>query len=140
MNGSELRTAFIEAAKKVGSTENHGIRVYRIVAVKPGCTWDGENIGRLEGIPITSLEELAAFRESELSQLRGMGSTGITIVRAVLQEVGLDLTPELRGEGDFLAHEVTRCRDCIRYENDCEWNEPDLEEPDGFCAWAIRKE
>lgn len=35
--------------------------------------------------------------------------------------------------------EIVRCRDCGRYEYDCDWNNPDLDNPDGFCAWSVRK-
>ena len=35
--------------------------------------------------------------------------------------------------------EIVRCGDC-KYHDDCEWNPSDFEEPDGFCAWASRKE
>ena len=38
------------------------------------------------------------------------------------------------------SHEVVRCRDCKRWhDDDCDWNPPDLEQPDGFCAWGERK-
>lgn len=40
---------------------------------------------------------------------------------------------------DWSEGEIVRCRDCDRYEYDCDWNNPDLENPDGFCAWAVRK-
>lgn len=41
--------------------------------------------------------------------------------------------------------EIVRCRDCKRWaSDDCEWNtfynDPDFDEPDGFCAWGKRKE
>lgn len=43
-------------------------------------------------------------------------------------------------KGHWLTGEViVRCRDCKRYEEDCDWNNPDIEEPDGFCKWGERK-
>ena len=44
-----------------------------------------------------------------------------------------------------LNSEIVRCRDCKRWESgDCDWNpyydDPVDDQPDGFCAWACRKE
>jgi len=53
--------------------------------------------------------------------------------------VGLAMA-ECANHGARLNERIVRCRDCERYERDCEWNSPELEEPDGFCYWAKRKE
>ena len=42
------------------------------------------------------------------------------------------------------ALEIVRCRDCKRWTaDDCEWNrfldDPEIDEPDGFCAWGERR-
>ena len=38
---------------------------------------------------------------------------------------------------------VVRCKDCKLWKDECEWNrfynDPDLDEPDGFCAWGERR-
>ena len=40
--------------------------------------------------------------------------------------------------------EIVRCKDCARWRDDCEWNrffnDQDLDEPMGYCAWAERRE
>lgn len=42
------------------------------------------------------------------------------------------------------AEPLVRCRDCKRWIDDCEWNrffnDPEIDEPDGFCAWGEPKE
>lgn len=55
-------------------------------------------------------------------------------------------------EGHWLTgEEIVRCRDCRHYVRDpepidpgwpmmCEDTGRDMVEPDGFCAWALRKE
>lgn len=49
--------------------------------------------------------------------------------------------------GDSLfknAEEIVRCKDCVRWRDDCEWNrffnDPDLDSPLGYCAWGERRE
>ena len=40
--------------------------------------------------------------------------------------------------------EIVRCKDCARWRDACEWNrffnDLDLDEPLGFCAWGERRE
>lgn len=62
-----------------------------------------------------------------------------------MTEYILDLTAfDSETLDDGLREEIVRCRDCKLWEsNDCEWNpfcnDPDFDEPDGFCAWGKRK-
>lgn len=74
----------------------------------------------------------------------------IESVEAITERVNRIITER---QLDEIAHhlaeygyvKVVRCRDCKLWEsNDCEWNpfcnDPDFDEPDGFCAWGERKE
>lgn len=120
---TELKLALIKAAEEIGSNEMFATQVYRWVAVKNGRTWDGTNIGRLAGIPVSSIEELSSFRESELRKLHGIGDKSIAVIRLALRESGYDFAPEVLEQCPFCGGNaslyeeipggyIVQCHDC----------------------------
>lgn len=116
---TELRAALIRAAEEIGSNERFGITVYRVVAEKRGCTWVNGSIGHLDGIPVSSIDELSRFKESELRTLYGIGDKAIAVIRFALQESGYDFTPEHAMLTAEQVRELVWASSAVIYEDFC---------------------